>query len=167
MSQDPHTHVVCIRIQKHATPHSFFQLMLIIKHQRAVSHVKRKPDVFLISLNDTSEMHGRTMRQTSHGQTYTFTQLHIHMQHSPLPPSPIRHTAQLCHCCAFSPLGGIHALSLSLSPAGGKRRMHYDSNVLEDSNRLQSMVQNSCLLPRQRLHVKIFLCALSTRSLQT
>lgn len=32
--------------------------------------------------------------------------------------------------------------------------MHYDSNVLEDSNRLQSMVQISCLLPSRRLHVK-------------
>lgn len=44
--------------------------------------------------------------------------------------------------------------------------MHYDSNVLEDSNRLQSMVQNSCLLPRHRSHVKFF-AAVSMSRLQT
>lgn len=42
--------------------------------------------------------------------------------------------------------------------------MHYDSSVLEDSNRLQSVVQNSRLLPRRRSHVKFsepFPCAAS------
>lgn len=125
MSQDPHTHVVCIRIQKHATPHSFFQLMLIIKHQRAVSHVKRKSDVFLISLNDTSEMRGRTMRQTC-TNTNAWPNIHIHAithTHATQPTSPFPHpphSPAVSLLCILTIRWHPRSLSLSLTSRGKK-----------------------------------------------
>lgn len=70
-----------------------------------------------IRLIDTREMHdARDMhkhkRMSEHAFAH-FRTIHtqLHTGNTASSPSPIRHTAQLCHCCTFSPLGGIHALS--------------------------------------------------------
>ena len=106
----------------------------------------------------------RHAQAQTHDQTNIHTLLHdkhthtiTHRQHGlfPFPHPPHSPAVSLLYILA------IRWHPCSLSPAGGKRWMHYDSNVLEDSNWLQSMVQNSCLLPRRRLHVKFsvpFLC---------
>lgn len=123
------------------------------------------PPVSSTSSRTTSEQRGEAAANQHKTLDWELTHFsHTNMASLPAPPH-LQPTTTQPSCVPAVHLRHQVAFLLSLTSGrrrGGeeKGRMHYDSNVLAGSKRLQSTVRKWCLLPRHRWNVKFFFCPL-------